>query len=318
MPLPSATRHRADLYALGLILVETYAGALPSLPTLSDRSPRTLAAALGAARFGRLVPACRLGAVPPGLRPIVGRCLAPDPADRYPHARELADDLDRFRADRPPVYAPAPSWPVGLAAGRAGSAWRWRREGWFCSREDWRRWGSPTHTAAPWKDWLRPSSMPSGTAKSPGCSRCGGAVLPRRFPRDPGRGGAAAPEPLSDLWPERLASTGRSPLPARRRPRRSGTLDDGASPAAGLCAGGASRRSARLAAWPAGPRTGFGRPVSRADGRAGAASPGTSRRVGSAHHPGRESADGGPSPPYGNGSRMDGELPPRCRGREPA
>ncbi|MEO6807674.1 MAG: hypothetical protein ABI353_00990, partial [Isosphaeraceae bacterium] len=52
--------------------------------------------------------------VPSGLRPILERCLAPDPADRYGRAAELAEDLDRWRADRHLAYADEPAWRFGL------------------------------------------------------------------------------------------------------------------------------------------------------------------------------------------------------------
>jgi tetratricopeptide (TPR) repeat protein len=64
-PVPAAIDGRADIYALG----------------------RTMDAALD-------VPGAREMASP-GLRAIVGRCVEPDPADRYPDAASLGDDLRR-------------------------------------------------------------------------------------------------------------------------------------------------------------------------------------------------------------------------------
>jgi tetratricopeptide (TPR) repeat protein len=49
-------------------------------------------------------------ALPPGLRSILARCLAPDPVDRYQRASELAEDLDRWRTDRPLAFASERSW----------------------------------------------------------------------------------------------------------------------------------------------------------------------------------------------------------------
>lgn len=113
-PPGAAARHRADLYALGLLLREALTGRPPEIPEERGGGARRLAAALAAAR-GRAgwVRAATRG-VSPGLRPILDRCLAPDPADRYGRAAELAEDLDRWRADRHLAYADEPAWRFGL------------------------------------------------------------------------------------------------------------------------------------------------------------------------------------------------------------
>ena len=49
-------------------------------------------------------------AITPGLRAILSRCLDPDPARRYRRGLELAEDLDRWRTDRPLVYTSEPFW----------------------------------------------------------------------------------------------------------------------------------------------------------------------------------------------------------------
>ena len=49
-------------------------------------------------------------AVAPGLRTILERCLDPDPARRYRRGSELADDLDRWRTNRPLSFAEEPFW----------------------------------------------------------------------------------------------------------------------------------------------------------------------------------------------------------------
>src|SRR3954452_3984686 len=48
--------------------------------------------------------------VPSGLRSILSRCLAPEPADRYRRASELAEDLDRWRTERTLAFADEPPW----------------------------------------------------------------------------------------------------------------------------------------------------------------------------------------------------------------
>jgi len=119
-PAPrSADRHRADIYALGLVLRELLGGPAPAAPPpVAGRSPRELAAVLAEAR--RRGPS--LAGVPGALRPILARCLAPDPADRYARAAELAEDLDRWRADLPPAYAAARGWGLGRWARRRRAA----------------------------------------------------------------------------------------------------------------------------------------------------------------------------------------------------
>jgi tetratricopeptide (TPR) repeat protein len=74
---------RADVFALGVLLYEALAGALPP-----PREPvRTLRR--------------RNSQVTAGLADLLGRCLAPDPGDRYAEAGDLAADLRRYLADLP-------------------------------------------------------------------------------------------------------------------------------------------------------------------------------------------------------------------------
>jgi len=110
-----AERHQSDLYALGLLLLELLTSRQPSVPETPPRSIHALAQAI---RHDRLRPeslSARLRFVPPGLRPILRRCLAPAPAQRYRKGSELARDLDRWRSDRPLVHA---STPARVEAGR--------------------------------------------------------------------------------------------------------------------------------------------------------------------------------------------------------
>src|SRR5690606_405346 len=98
-----------DLYALGLVLRELLSGQRPEAPPADLPLPRTINELLDRRRDGW--PPIRAGnpTVPHALEAIVRRCLAPEPADRYPDASALADDLRAFLRRRPLTYATNPS-----------------------------------------------------------------------------------------------------------------------------------------------------------------------------------------------------------------
>ncbi len=99
--VPQAMDGRSDVYSLGLVLYQALGGSLPlqqpNPPHLERCNPQ----------------------VSPGLADVIYKCLADDPARRYPDAAALATDLRRHLGDLPLRGVPNRSWP---------ERWRkWRR-----------------------------------------------------------------------------------------------------------------------------------------------------------------------------------------------
>jgi hypothetical protein len=110
----------ADVYALGVMLYECLTGTRPF------EADDTLALLRRVAEEEPEPPRRRVPQTPRDLELICLKCLSKDAGDRYPTAKELADDLDRF-TNREPVSI--------------------RRAGWV---ERWYRWAKrrPTKAAA--------------------------------------------------------------------------------------------------------------------------------------------------------------------------
>ena len=86
-----AVDERADVFSLGAMLYHTLAGAPPY-------AARTATDVIAHAIAGKVVPlSARKTGAPPDLIAIVEHAMANDPADRYPTAQALAEELRRFQ-----------------------------------------------------------------------------------------------------------------------------------------------------------------------------------------------------------------------------
>ncbi|MCB9916222.1 MAG: serine/threonine protein kinase [Planctomycetes bacterium] len=108
---------RADLYALGLVLLELASGRRL---IVREEVVRVLARiARGSGRFPRSF----YEGVPDGLAHVLSRCLEPDRRDRYTSAAALAQDLERVRAGAAPQLGPVRRW-TRLRRSVARRPWR--------------------------------------------------------------------------------------------------------------------------------------------------------------------------------------------------
>jgi serine/threonine protein kinase/Flp pilus assembly protein TadD len=107
---PSAVDNRSDLYSLGVVFFEMLTGKLPFRLEPPDPSLPVVLERMACDRRNH-VPSARLfnPAIPMSLDAIVQHCLQPDPAQRYQHAAELAEDLQRELDDRPLRHTREPS-----------------------------------------------------------------------------------------------------------------------------------------------------------------------------------------------------------------
>jgi serine/threonine-protein kinase len=99
----AAIDRRADVYGLGATLFAVLAGRAPYVGTSIDVLVQV--ASSDPPPLRAVAPT-----MPADLQTIVARCLERDPAARYPSAREVAEELDRF-LDGEPIHArPRPWW----------------------------------------------------------------------------------------------------------------------------------------------------------------------------------------------------------------
>jgi eukaryotic-like serine/threonine-protein kinase len=105
---------RSDVYALGCVLFTLVTGALPFD---AEGAGEIIAMHL---REPPPAPSSRMPGLPPALDALVLRCLAKDPAQRYPSARELAADLGHLLAQL--TGAPSMSGVMAAPSGNFASA----------------------------------------------------------------------------------------------------------------------------------------------------------------------------------------------------
>ena len=94
---------RADLWALGVVLYEMVRGIPPFQAADTRRLERLILA--------RRPPPSLTEQCPPALAAVVSRLLDPQPSERYPNAREIREDLARFKEGRQTV-AEEHGWPA--------------------------------------------------------------------------------------------------------------------------------------------------------------------------------------------------------------
>ena len=113
---------RSDIYSLGCVLYELVVGR----PPFSGESP--VAIAYKQVHEAPVPPRQVNSAVPPALEAIILKCLAKNPANRYPSAEDLRADLRRFREGNrilaEPVMAPPTRDPAATGVMAATTAVR--------------------------------------------------------------------------------------------------------------------------------------------------------------------------------------------------
>jgi serine/threonine protein kinase len=95
----------ADIYALGLTLLELLLGIVPETPSPTLPAPLAARELLDRRLRPHWLDRTTLRHIPPALGEIVQRCLAPSPEDRYAESGELACSLGQYLV--PPTVSSA-------------------------------------------------------------------------------------------------------------------------------------------------------------------------------------------------------------------
>ncbi len=111
----------ADIYGLGLTLVELLLGIAPDPHPLTSPAARAARELLTRRMRPDWLPAKTLGHIPPALEEIVQRCLAPSPEERYADASDLVQRLEQYISSAAISHA-GPATPI---AGVPEPTWGW-------------------------------------------------------------------------------------------------------------------------------------------------------------------------------------------------
>jgi serine/threonine protein kinase len=106
---------RTDVYGLGAILYEVLTGR----PPFTGRDLQELLRRVREEEPAR--PRTLWAGAPPALEAVCLKALAKKPEDRYPSARALAGEVQRYLADEPVAAYPEPL-PARSRAGPAGTS----------------------------------------------------------------------------------------------------------------------------------------------------------------------------------------------------
>ena len=99
---------RSDVYSLGLIMYHLLTGVSP-FPVRRGRSQVILPRMIADRQVTPPLLSVHNSTISPAVESIVRHCLEPNPELRYGSARQLAEDLERQRANLPLLHAPEPS-----------------------------------------------------------------------------------------------------------------------------------------------------------------------------------------------------------------
>jgi eukaryotic-like serine/threonine-protein kinase len=142
--LGEAVDPRADVWALGVILIELLTGAHPFM--------RESSAAMTFAILNQ--PPGGIDEVPPGLQPIVYRALSKEVLHRYPSGKEIYAELQAARAV---ISTKGAATKKGSGRARAASAGEWKQAAEYASKPRWP--GSSSSPAKSKAGWIATAAI---------------------------------------------------------------------------------------------------------------------------------------------------------------